>query len=183
MVNDLPWLYFIIIKIQMISTRMFIVLMGLMTLGLTLDYLHQREYITNYYEVNSHFPVVHVFYTKHFSSAPQFEDFLNTLEEVEYRNHDHAKILLTDCEQIKGKNMLMVEDTTQVCDTLRRTKDNHAIIGYFPSGEFIIYAGKKMQNPPNSKQLRHSGDVYTVEEIEKFISEMIPNFFETIDSY
>lgn len=64
----------------------------------------------------------------------------------------------------------MPDDTTQVCDTLRRTKDNHAIIGYFPSGQFITYAGKKMQNPPNSKQLRHSGDVYTVEEIEKFIS-------------
>ena len=65
---------------------------------------------------------------------------------------------------------------------MRRTKDNHAIVGYYPSGGFIKYAGKKMQNPPNSRHYKHPGDVYKVEELERFVGEMIPHFFEDIVS-
>ena len=46
---------------------------------------------------------------------------------------------------------------------MKRSKDNHAIVGYYPSGEFINYAGKKMQNPPRTRAFRHPSDVYTVE--------------------
>jgi hypothetical protein len=56
-----------------------------------------------------------------------------------------------------------LEKQSQVCDDLRRTKDNHAIVGYYPSGEFINYAGKRMQNPPHSRQYKHPSDVYKVE--------------------
>jgi len=48
---------------------------------------------------------------------------------------------------------------------MRRTKDNRLIVGYYPSSEFINYGGKKMQNPPNSRQYTHPSDVYSVEEI------------------
>ena len=51
---------------------------------------------------------------------------------------------------------------SQVCDDMRRTKDNHVIVGYFPSGEFINYADKKMQNPPRSRMFRHHSDTYQV---------------------
>lgn len=70
----------------------------------------------------------------------------------------------------------------QVCDDMKRSKDNHAIMGYYPSGEFINYANKKMQNPPKNRLFRHPSDVYTVEEMENFLNEMLPNFFEDINS-
>lgn len=65
---------------------------------------------------------------------------------------------------------------------MRRTKDNHAVLGYYPSGEFISYAGKKMQNPPKTKYYRHPRDVYTVDELETFLRELLPNFYEEINS-
>ena len=58
----------------------------------------------------------------------------------------------------------MNQGVSKVCDELKKTKDNHAVVGYFPSGEFINYAGKKMQNPPISRSFRHPSDVYKVEE-------------------
>lgn len=167
----------------MIRTRMILLLVFLLSCCLGLDRLDSKEQISHYYEEYSHFPVVNCFYNRHFSSSPQFEDFINTLEEVEYRNHDHVKVLLTDCDKFKGTYSAILEGVTEVCDNLRRTKDNHAVIGYYPSGEFIIYAGKKMQNPPKSRQFRHPSDIYTVTEIEGFISEMMPNFYEEIDNY
>jgi len=48
---------------------------------------------------------------------------------------------------------------------MRRTKDNHVIVGYYPSGGFIKYASKKMQNPPHSRKFAHQGDVYRVDEV------------------
>jgi hypothetical protein len=65
---------------------------------------------------------------------------------------------------------------------MRKTKDNHMIIGSYPSGDFINYAGKKMQNPPKTKVFRHATDVYTVEEVEQFLNEMMPDFYERLSS-
>lgn len=46
---------------------------------------------------------------------------------------------------------------------MRRTKDNRMILGYYPSSDFVNFAGKKMQNPPLNKNFDHPKDVYTVE--------------------
>lgn len=61
------------------------------------DQLDDYDHIMHYYEENSHFPIVHTYYNKHFSTSRQFEDFTNTVEETEYRNKDFAKFLLSDC--------------------------------------------------------------------------------------
>lgn len=67
---------------------------------LAYDRIDDYDHIMHYYEEHSHFPIVHTYFNRHFSSAPQFEDFTNTIEETEYRNKDYVKFLLTDCEQI-----------------------------------------------------------------------------------
>jgi hypothetical protein len=56
------------------------------------------------------------------------------------------------------------------------------IFGYYPVDEFINYGGKRMQNPPKNRQFNHPQDVYTVAELERFIDEMIPNFYEELES-
>lgn len=44
------------------------------------DQVDDYDHIMHYYEEYSQFPIVHVYYNRHFSSAPQFEDFTNTIE-------------------------------------------------------------------------------------------------------
>jgi len=58
-----------------------------------------------YYEEYSYFPIVHVYYNKHFKKSRQFEDFLEVIEVTEYRNKDFSKFLLTDCDKIQGNNI------------------------------------------------------------------------------
>jgi hypothetical protein len=63
-----------------------------------------------------------------------------------------------------------------------RTKDNRMIFGYFPTDGFVNYGGKMMQNPPGNRHLNHPSDVFAVEELEAFIDEMVPNFFNELTS-
>ena len=78
--------------------------------------------------------------------------------------------------------MFDAEGDTYACDEMRRSKDNRMIFGYFPVNEFIKFGGKKMQNPPKSRHLTHPSDVYTVRELEDFLNEMMPNFYEELTS-
>lgn len=63
-----------------------------------------------------------------------------------------------------------------------RTKDNRMIFGYYPAENFVNYGGKRMQNPPRSRQFNHPSDVYTVAELETFIDQIMPNFYQEIES-
>jgi hypothetical protein len=65
--------------------------------------LDSHKSLIEYYEDYSHYPLFHVYHNRHFSKSIQFEDFLEVLEEVEYRNKDWAKFVLTDCEKVPGK--------------------------------------------------------------------------------
>lgn len=65
---------------------------------------------------------------------------------------------------------------------MRRTKDNRMVFGYYPSEQFVNYGGKRMQNPPKNRQFNHPSDVYTVQELETFIGQIMPNFFGEISS-
>jgi hypothetical protein len=75
-----------------------------------------------------------------------------------------------------------VEGEAYACDEMRRNKDNRMIFGYFPEGRFLSYAGKRMQNPPGNRHLNHPSDVFAVHELEAFVEEMLPNFFEELKS-
>lgn len=50
-----------------------------------------------YHEDNSQYVIIHVYHNHHFSKSRQFEDFLEVIEETEYRNQDYTKFVLTDC--------------------------------------------------------------------------------------
>ena len=49
----------------------------------------------HYHEQNSEFPIVHVYHNRHFTSSPQYQDFLETIEETEARCGDYARFLAT----------------------------------------------------------------------------------------
>lgn len=57
--------------------------------------------------MNSQFPIIHLYHNRHFSASRQFQDFLEVLEETEYRNRDYVRFVLTDCEQFKGTGFAM----------------------------------------------------------------------------
>jgi hypothetical protein len=65
---------------------------------------------------------------------------------------------------------------------MKKTLDNHFIVGTIPSSTFINYAGKKIQSPPTSKPFRKTRSTYRVEEIEGFITQMMPILYENINS-
>ena len=46
------------------------------------DQHDEYKYIMHYYESNSEYPIVHVYYNHHFAKSRQFEDFLNIVEET-----------------------------------------------------------------------------------------------------
>lgn len=64
------------------------------------DQSDNYDEIMQYYEDNSYFPIVHVYYNRHFKNSRQFEDFVEVVEETEYRNKDYARFLFTDCDKI-----------------------------------------------------------------------------------
>lgn len=84
----------------------------LLAVGLACCYerLDNENEILNYYEENSQYPIFHMYHNKHFSRSRQFEDFLDVLEETEYRNHDYARFLLTDCENVPCTNCSIQRD-------------------------------------------------------------------------
>lgn len=49
-------------------------------------------------------PILHVYYNQHFKNSKDFEEFVDVIEEVEYRNKDYARFLFTDCEKVDGKD-------------------------------------------------------------------------------
>lgn len=49
---------------------------------LAYDRIDDYDHIMHYYEEHSQFLIVHAYFSRHFSSAPQFEDFTNTIEET-----------------------------------------------------------------------------------------------------
>jgi len=54
----------------------------------------------HYYEEYSSYPIVHIYYNKHFKNSKQFQDFVEVIEETEYRNRDYSRYLLTDCDKV-----------------------------------------------------------------------------------
>jgi hypothetical protein len=55
-----------------------------------------------YHEHNAQYVLLHVCYNRHFGNSRQFRDFLEVLEDVEYKVRDFCKVVLTDCEVEKG---------------------------------------------------------------------------------
>lgn len=74
------------------------------------------------------------------------------------------------------------EGATFACDDMRKSKDNRMIFGYYPAENFVNYGGKRMQNPPRNRQFNHPLDIFTVQELENFLEEMVPNFYQEIGS-
>jgi hypothetical protein len=79
----------------------FLLLLLLVCWGSSYDQHDDFKWIMSYYEDNSQYPIIHAYYNHHFSSTHQFTDFLAVLEETEYRNKDHARFLLTNCDNMK----------------------------------------------------------------------------------
>ena len=71
--------------------------------GCSYDQFDKYAEIMHYYEEQSQYPIVHVYYNRHFRNSRQFEDFVEVIEETEYRNKDYAKFMLTDCDKIQCK--------------------------------------------------------------------------------
>jgi len=51
----------------------------LLVVALCYDQHDDFKWIMSYYEDNSQYPIIHAYYNKHFSSTPQFSDFLVVL--------------------------------------------------------------------------------------------------------
>ena len=58
--------------------------------------------------------------------------------------------------------------------------DNRMVIGYYPSSEFVNYGGKRMQNPPIQRNYEHPLDIYRTEELESFLTDIMPCFMQPL---
>lgn len=63
-----------------------------------------------YYEEHSYMPILHVYYNKHFKNSKEFVDFLEVIEETEYRNKDYTRFLFSDCELLEGNEFMIQKE-------------------------------------------------------------------------
>lgn len=82
--------------------RMLLVLAMCLWFGVSYVELNNKNEIYHFYEEHSHMPIMQLFHNRHFAKSRQFQDFLDVVEETEYRNKDYAQIVLTDCEHVTG---------------------------------------------------------------------------------
>lgn len=47
--------------------------------------IHDRNRILAYYEENSYQPIMHIYYNRHFSNSKQFNNFIDVIEEAEFK--------------------------------------------------------------------------------------------------
>jgi hypothetical protein len=73
------------------------VVLLLFCVGLAYERIDGYDELLHYHEQNSEFPIVHVYHNRHFTNSPQYQDFLETIEETEARCGDYARFVMTDC--------------------------------------------------------------------------------------
>lgn len=56
--------------------------------------------------------------------------------------------------------------------------ENRMIIGYQPNSKFTSFGDKVMQAPPSNRVFDQISDSYTVEQIVRFVHQLVPNFFK-----
>jgi hypothetical protein len=85
------------------SLKAILLLGALLCLCASYEQINGHDELMNFHEQNSQYPILHVYHNHHFSQSRQFQDFLEVLEETEYRNRDYARFVLSDCEHFKGR--------------------------------------------------------------------------------
>lgn len=46
--------------------------------------------------------MAHIYYNRHFSKSKQFDNFLDVVEEAEFLTKDYAKVVFTNCDEVKS---------------------------------------------------------------------------------
>jgi hypothetical protein len=75
----------------------FLLLLTLVAACVAYEQMDNSDQLMNYHEQHSQYPIIHVYHNRHFSQSRQFQDFLEVLEETEYRNRDYVRFVLSDC--------------------------------------------------------------------------------------
>ena len=71
-----------------------------------------------------------------------------------------------------------LDEKLESCNIMERTKDNRDIVGTFPSADLKTFGNLAIQSPPETRSMRHSSDIYTKEELLKFVDSLLPNFYK-----
>jgi hypothetical protein len=71
--------------------------LALLCAAIGFEKIDDYDKLMHYHEDNSQFPIVHVYHNRHFSQSRQFNDFIEVLEETEFRCRDYVRFVLTDC--------------------------------------------------------------------------------------
>lgn len=101
--------------------------------------LNSKREVMAYYEDHSFYPILHLYYNRHFSSSKQFKHFkADVLEEVQLEMRDYARIVFTDCEkeEMAGSEQ---DGSLVACKEIKRLNENRMMIGYEPSSDFINF--------------------------------------------
>lgn len=66
------------------------------------------------------------------------------------------------------------------CREIKRLNENRMIIGYQPNSKFTSFGDKIMQAPPTNRVFDQFSDAYSVEQMVRFVNELVPNFLKEI---
>lgn len=133
-----------------------------------------------YLEQNSQYVILHVYYNRHFKNTRQFKDFVEVIEDAEFKVKDFCKIILSDCEKDTSNLSRHSEDPFSQCQLIKDHNENRMLVGLKPTDEFFTLGRKRLQRAPTEVTFNHASDVYTVSDITDFVEKLVPNYATTV---